>query len=59
MRLRKLLASTLVLVALVAASGGCNRALRDGVSIGVTEGLSDGISALLSDLITSFSGDDE
>jgi len=36
MKLRWLLASTLILIASVVASGGCNRAIRDGVSIGLT-----------------------
>ena len=40
----------------VLSTAGCTRALRDGVSIGVTDGLSDGIATLVNDLIVSFSG---
>ncbi len=40
----------------VMAASGCTRALRDGVSIGVTDGLSDGIATLVNDLIVSFNG---
>ena len=38
----------------VMVGAGCTRALRDGVSIGVTDGLSDSVAALVSDLIGSF-----
>ena len=55
MRKQRLSVVVLALLACVMATAGCNKAVLDGVSIGVTEGLSDGIAALLADFIGSFS----
>lgn len=55
MRMKRLSVVVVALLGCVMATAGCNKAVRDGVSIGVTEGLSDGIATLLADFIGSFS----
>ena len=40
-------------LATVLALSGCNRAVRDGASIGVTDGLSDGLATVIADFIVA------
>ena len=59
MRFWKVALGVFVALVVVIGPAGCTRAVRDGVSIGVTEGLSDGLAQLISEFVISLSDDDE
>ncbi len=53
MKLRKFSICVVFALMCVALLGGCSRAVRDGISIGLTDGLSAAIAALVESIAAS------